>query len=278
MVNRAPSASGWRLIYFILVGLLIAAVSLYGLNHYWPKSYTNSEIDHQAAAVQDLNQHECKTGITFRLTSDKAEHLQITPANIVNNAVVQTDSWKSIPLYFGYEEGLPEPIPIEWDHLSIDERMLIDGFCSRQPPGRTTKYRHITPLLFAYMSILLSLENYNQLPSGEYGLLFPDLPPGTDTKSRFMALPAPKQLFNAISFYNPIKHAILQVNPPTPFSPGDIHLEYVELNATQLTNVNDFCLKRKADPSRAYKITVYGLTNKPILRGLLFVQSIKTFS
>ena len=215
----------------------------------------------------------CKSGMTLEVTKGDSGEIVITADSLDAKYVAREDAWKILPLYTEPLTGVPEPVEVAPEELSPAELMLLDGFCCCWW-GEKDKYRHIRPLVFAVVSIDEAWGSYGTLPSGDYALLFPGSPPTDPRADMFWALKERQWHTNAVVFFNPLRGSIIRVNPPEEKSPGDIYLEPLELTDSQLAEVEPFISSRKAMPSPAFLMTIYGSEGEPIIRGVLFIQKV----
>ncbi len=254
---------------------MILALPLLSLAACNPANRASAEGGVEAVAPPPkAGQSICESGITLEVTQGSDGGIVITADSLDAKYVAREDAWKILPLYTEPLAGVPEPVEVAPEELSPAELMLLDGFCCCWW-GEKDKYRHIRPLVFAVVSIDEAWGSYGTLPSGDYALLFPGAPPTGSLADMFWSLPVEQQRHtNAVPFFNPLRGSVIRVNPPEEKSPGDIYLKPLKLSDSQLSEVEPFISRRKAMPSPAFLMTIYGSEGEPIIRGVLFIQKV----
>jgi len=255
--------------------LMIAAMLLLtGLAGCMPANPDSANGEYKSTVLRPkAAKYVCESGMILEVTQGPDGDIVISADSLDAKYVAREDAWKILPIYMGPLTGVLEPVKIAPEVLSPPELMLLDGFCCRSW-GTEDKYRHIKPLVFAVSSIDVMWNSYGMLPSGDYGLLFSESPPTDPRADMFWALKERQWHTNAIVFFNPLRGSIIRVNPPEKESPGDIYLEPLELTDSQLAEVEPFISRRKAMPSPAFLMTIYGREREPMLRGVLFIQKV----
>ena len=213
--------------------------------------------------------------MTLEVTKGADGGIVITADSLDEKYLTREDAWKTLPrLYKEPLEGVPEPVEAVPEELSTAELFLLDGFrCCWW--GEKVKYRNVRPLVYAVGSIIMMWNSYGVLPSGDYGLLFPGSPPTDPRADMLWALPKERQWHdNAVGFFNPLRGSVIRLNPSEEKSPGDIYLEPLELNDSQLAEIEPFIIRQRAMPSPAFLFTVYGSEGKPLIRGVFFIQKL----
>lgn|GEM_PF-1860763 len=270
-MNVPISARCWRinptpptLILMVLLGLAACM----------PANKNQTEDKYKTVVLRPkAERYVCESGMTLEVAKGDDGGIVITADGLDEEYVTREDAWKILPIYMDPLTGVPELVEVVPEKLSPPELMLLDGFCCRSR-GRDDKYRHIKPLEFAVLSIDMMWNSYGTLPSGDFGLLFPGSPPTDPRADMFWALKERQWHANAVVFFNPLRGSVIRVNPPEEKSPGDIYLEPLELSDSQLSEIEPFIARRKAMPSPAFLMTVYGSEGKPIIRGVWFIQKL----
>lgn len=210
----------------------------------------------------------------MKVSKGASGEIIITADSLKDKDILSAEAWKTLPVYNDPLIGVPEPIEVVAEEQTPAELMLLDGFKCRWW-GEEERYRNISPLMNALVSIEMMWDAYRTLPSGDFGLLFPGSPPDENRAMKYWASTDRQRHVNSVVLFNPLRNSIIRVNPREEKSPGDIYLDLLALNDVQLAEVYDFAKARKAMPSPAFLLTIYGHKGEPILRGVLFLQRLK---